>query len=115
MKQIESVQIWDNGQVLEAKILNAYCINDNLSTSGTFYYQLLSETVDLAVGQQLSQGNLTMTGEEYQAWQTNEYAYDWVAAQLNLTITGDYVPPVPPEPTPEPIVEEDIAEEGEIV
>ena len=119
MKQIESVQIWDNGQVLEAKILNAYCINDNLSTSGTFYYQLLSETVDLAVGQQLSQGNLTMTGEEYQAWQTNEYAYDWVAAQLNLTIIGDYVPPVPPEPTPEPtpepIVEEDIAEEGEIV
>ena len=119
MKTIESVQIWDNGQVLEAKILNAYCINDNLSTSGTFYYQLLSETVDLAVGQQLSQGNLTMTGEEYQAWQTNEYAYDWVAEQLNLTITGDYVPPVPPEPTPEPtpepIVEEDIAEEGEIV
>jgi hypothetical protein len=92
MKSIEPVSIWDNGQVLEAKILNAYCINDNLSTSGTFYYQLLSETVDLAVGQQLTQGNLTMTGEEYQAWQTNEYAYDWVAAQLNLTITGDYVP-----------------------
>jgi len=115
MKTIESVSIWDNGQVLEAKILNAYCINDNLSTSGTFYYQLLSETVDLAVGQQLTQGNLTMTGEEYQAWQTNEYAYDWVAAQLNLTITGDYVPPVPPEPTPTPEVEEVIAEEGEIV
>ena len=119
MKLIEPVSIWDNGQVLEAKILNAYCINDNLSTSGTFYYQLLSENVDLTVGQQLTQGNLTMTGDAYQAWQTNEYAYDWVAAQLNLTITGDYVPPVPPaptpEPTPEPIVEEDIAEEGEIV
>ena len=119
MKTISPVSIWDNGTVQEGTILNAYCINDNLSTSGTFYYQLLSETVDLAVGQQLSQGNLTMTGEEYQAWQTNEYAYDWVAAQLNLTITGDYVPPVPPEPTPEPtpepIVEENIAEEGEIV
>jgi hypothetical protein len=93
MKTIEAVSIWDNGTVQEAKILNAYCINDNLSTSGTFYYQLLSETVDLTVGQQLSQGNLSMTGEAYQAWQTNEYAYDWVAAQLNLTITGDYVPP----------------------
>ena len=110
MKTISPVSIWDNGQVLEAKILNAYCINDNLSTSGTFYYQLLSENVDLTVGQQLTQGNLTMTGDAYQAWQTNEYAYDWVAAQLNLTITGDYVPPVPPAPTPEPI-----AEEGEIV
>ena len=95
MKTISPVSIWDNGTVLEAKILNAYCINDNLSTSGTFYYQLLSENVDLTVGQQLTQGNLTMTGDAYQAWQTNEYAYDWVAAQLNLTITGDYIPPVP--------------------
>jgi hypothetical protein len=95
MKTIEAVQIWDNGQVLEATILNAYCINDNLSTSGTFYYSLLSDAQ-----QQLAQGNLTMTGEDYQAWQTNDYAYDWVAAQLNLTITGDYVPPVPPAPQP---------------
>jgi hypothetical protein len=105
MKTIEPVQIWDNGQVLEATILNAYCINDNLSTSGTFYYSLLSSS-----SQQLTQGNLTMTGEEYQAWQTNEYAYDWVAAQLNLTITGDYAPPVPPAPeptpTPDPVTEE---------
>ena len=106
MKTIEPVSIWDNGVVQEAKILNAYCINDNLSTSGTFYYQLFAETVDLSVGPQLAQGNLTMTGDAYQAWQTNDYAYDWVAEQLNLTITGDYVPPVPPqpEPTPEPIV-----------
>ena len=103
MKTIESVSIWDNGTVQEAKILNAYCINDNLSTSGTFYYSILSDAQ-----QQLAQGNLTMTGEDYQAWQTNEYAYDWVAGQLNLTITGDYVPPVPPapEPTPEPLTEE---------
>ena len=97
MKTIESVQIWDNGQVQEATILNAYGTNDNLSTSGTFYYQILSQNVDLSVGQQLSQGNLTMTGEEYQAWETNEYAYQWVAEQLNLTITGDYVAPVPTE------------------
>ena len=95
MKTIEAVSIWDNGTVLEATILNAYCINDNLSTSGTFYYSLLSNS-----SQQLTQGNLTMTGDAYQAWQTNEYAYDWVAEQLNLTITGDYVPPVPPAPEP---------------
>jgi len=113
MKTIEPVSIWDNGTIQEAKILNAYAINVTLSTSATFYYQLFAETVDLAVGQQLTQGNLTMTGDAYQAWQTNEYAYDWVAAQLNLTITGDYVPPVPPEPTPEP-TPEPIAEEGEI-
>jgi hypothetical protein len=108
MKQIESVQIWDNGQVLEAKILNTYAINVTLSTSATFYYSLLTENEDLSVGQQVAQGNLTMTGEAYEQWQVDSYAWNWVAEQLNLTITGDYVPPVPPapEPTPEPLTEE---------
>ena len=117
MKTISPVSIWDNGTVQEAKILNAYAINVTLSTSATFYYQLFAETVDLTVGTQLAQGNLTMTGEAYAQWEVDSYAWDWIAEQLNLTITGDYVPPVPPapEPTPEPIVEEDIAEEGEIV
>jgi len=51
MKTIEPVSIWDNGQVLEATILNAYAVNVTLGTSATFYYQLFAETVDLAVGQ----------------------------------------------------------------
>jgi hypothetical protein len=102
MKLIEPVSIWDNGTVQEAKILNAYAINVTLSTSATFYYQLLAETVDLAVGPQLAQGNLTMTGEAYQQWEIDSYAWDWIAQQLNLTITGDYAPPVPPAPEPEP-------------
>ena len=86
-----------------AIILNAYCINDNLSTSATFYYTLLSD-----VQSQLQQGNLTMTGEDYDNWATNEYAYEWVAQQIDVTITGDFIPPVPPqpEPIPEPIIEE---------
>jgi hypothetical protein len=70
-----------------ATILNAYCVNDNLSTSATFYYALLSETQST-----LSQGNLTMEGQDYADWQTNQYAYDWIAEQLNVTIVGDYVP-----------------------
>ena len=86
-----------------ATILNAYCINDNLSNAATFYYSLLSDTQS-----QLQQGNLTMTGEDYVGWATNEYAYNWVATQIDVTITGDYVPPVPPQP--EPIVEESIEE-----
>ena len=73
-----------------AIILNANCISDNLSTSATFYYALLSDTMS-----QLSQGNLTMTGQDYADWQTNQYAYDWIATQIDVTIIGDYVPPVP--------------------
>jgi hypothetical protein len=79
-----------------AVILNAYCINDNLSTSATFYYALLSDTQA-----QLSQGNLTMEGQDYADWQTNQYAYDWIAEQIDVTITGDYVPPVVEEVTEE--------------
>jgi hypothetical protein len=83
-----------------ATILNAYCINDNLNDSATFYYALLSDTQG-----QLSQGNLTMEGQDYADWVTNEYAYDFVASKIDVTIVGDYVPPVV-----EPVVEE-IAED----
>jgi hypothetical protein len=47
-----------------------------------------------------------MTGEAYAQWEVDSYAWDWVAAELNLTITGDYVPPVPP--SPEPVVTEPV-------
>jgi hypothetical protein len=73
-----------------AVILNSYC------TSATFYYALLSDTQA-----QLSQGNLTMEGQDYADWQTNQYAYDWIAEQIDVTITGDYVPPVVEEVTEE--------------
>ena len=36
-----------------------------------------------------------MTGEAYAQWEVDSYAWDWVAQQLNLTITEDYIPPVP--------------------
>jgi len=95
MKTIDAVSIWDNGTVQEAKILNAYAINVTLGTSAVFYYQLFTENVDLSVGLQLAQGNLTMTGEAYAQWEVDSYAWDWIAEQLNLTITGDYAPPQP--------------------
>jgi hypothetical protein len=84
MKQIEPVVFPLN--LGTATILNAYCISDNLSTSATFYYSLLSDTQA-----QLSQGNLTIEGQDYADWQTNQYAYDWIAAKINVTIVGDYV------------------------
>jgi hypothetical protein len=90
MKTIESISIWDNGTVQQATVLNAFVVNDNLINSATFYYTLSTESL-----QQLAQGNLIMTGQDYDDWQTNEYAYDWIAEQLNLTILGDYVKPEP--------------------
>jgi hypothetical protein len=86
MKTIQSVPIWNNGSSKNATILNAYSVSDNLIDSATFYYALLSSTLE-----QLAQGNLTMSGADYQAWQTNQYAWDFVANSLNLTIIGDYI------------------------
>ncbi len=100
MKKIQPIQIWQNGVFVEAVYLNAWAVNVTLGTSAVFCYNLLSATQ-----QRLQDGNLTMTGEAYAKWEVDSYAWDWIAAQLNLTITGDYVPPVP-----EPIVEEAIEE-----
>jgi hypothetical protein len=71
--------------MLQATIFNMTSISDNLSTNATFYYQLFSSTNIV-----LSDGNLTMFDFDYQAYSTspdsNAYAYQWGATQLNLTL-----------------------------
>lgn len=103
MKTIQPVTVWYNGNEVEATLLSSNCTDDNLSISAQFSYQLLqiipnpsNPYYDYIVP--VANGSLLMTGETYQNWQTNDYAYDWIAQQLNLTITGEYIPPVPPPP-----------------
>ena len=36
-----------------------------------------------------------MPTEEYIQWDQDEFAWDFVAKSLNLTIVGEYVPPAP--------------------
>lgn len=85
MKAIQPVSIWANGSNSQATQLSLTIINDNLSTSATLYYQLLSED-----GIQLAQGNLTIDGEEYQSWgeasDINSEAYVIAATKLGLTL-----------------------------
>lgn len=100
MKTIQPISIWDNGQNLEAKILNTYAVNVTLGTSATFYYSLMTENEDGTQGIQVAQGNLSMTGEAYAQWEVDAYAWDWIASQLNLTIIGEFLPPAPPQPEP---------------
>lgn len=95
MKTIESVSIWDNGTVQQAKILNAFATSVVLNTSATFCYGLYAENADGSLGNSLASGNLSMTGQAYADWEVDNYAWDWIAEQLNLVITGEYVPPVP--------------------
>jgi hypothetical protein len=92
MRAIQPVNIWAGGQNVQANNINMYVINDDLSSSATFYYQLLKvETIDdNTSSQQLAQGNLTISGTDYENWNANpdinNAAYVWAAGQLNLTL-----------------------------
>jgi len=82
MKQIQPIVFPLN--LGTATILN--CVgSDNFSTSVTIYYQLLS-----AENQTLQAGNLSMSGFDYEAYNTsidgNEYIYQWTATKLGVTL-----------------------------
>jgi ribosomal protein L31 len=97
MKTIQPISVWFNGSSVEATVINASAKNDDLKSSAVFQYQLL--TTDGSPENHpfftaVSQGEIVMSGDVYDAWETNDYAYNWIASKLNLVITGDYVYPV---------------------
>jgi len=85
MKQIQPVSIWYNGQMVQATIFNMVSTSDNLTNSATFYYALFVDP-----NFQVADGVITMTGFDYDAYSSspdsNSYAYQWGATQLNLTL-----------------------------
>jgi hypothetical protein len=92
MKPISPVTIWKNGESQQANLLNAYIINDNLQSYCSFYYSLCAsgegtEAMPLVIGETLAEGNVTMDGENYLAWDgDNDYAFTYIAEKLNLTL-----------------------------
>jgi len=92
MRKIQPITAWKNGEQLEANLLNAYIINDNLQSSCSFYYSLNAggegtEALPLVIGQTLAEGNITMSGQDYLDWDnSNEAAYVYIAEKLNLTL-----------------------------
>jgi hypothetical protein len=95
-KQIEPVQIWVNGVSKTAEFFQVTGINDNYQSSATNYWQLFTKVVNAegveVQGEQVSQGNLTIDGQDYINWgdqpamAINAWIYQWCADQLNLTI-----------------------------
>jgi hypothetical protein len=87
MKNISPVSIWKNGQNKTASILDAIIINDNLSSSCTFYWMLKEADQEEQAGQVLADGNATMSGDDYDNWDgNNDYAFEYIAEQINVTI-----------------------------
>ena len=85
MKQIQPFSLWVNGQQVTATLFNLIIINDNLSNSATFYWQLLD-----ADAVKLQDGNLTMGEPDYNVWNSaqdvNLAAYQWAASKLNIIL-----------------------------
>ena len=93
MAQIQPVTLWIQGTTKTANVFDLSIVSDDLATRASLYYRLGSETVPTEGDAQtvwLQDGNLTITGENYQQWDAdpsaNEWIYNWAANQLNLTI-----------------------------
>jgi hypothetical protein len=87
MKQIQPIDIWINGETKVGVNFSVNCIFDNYENTATNYWQISD-----ADGQSISQGNLTIDGQDYIDWGNqpamaiNEWIYNWSADKLNLTI-----------------------------
>jgi len=87
MKKIQAVPMWYNGSIQNAIYLMVNCNHDNLATCAVFSYSLYGDSGEEGrVGDRLVAGQLVMEGEEYDNWETNEYAWNWAASKLNLQI-----------------------------
>ena len=101
-KTIEPISSWQNGEEKEATVFVLTSSYDNLSTSANFNYQL-NELIPnppmppippiTPMYNTLVTGALNISGQDYLDWDAavdaNEWAYNWAAAQLKLTIIAD--------------------------
>ena len=98
MKTITPQPIWIDGISKLATVIFSQVNSDNMKDSATFYFQLY-EQVDVNIVP-LVNGTINMSGSDYITYNSssdaNAYAWDWIATTLNITITGEYIPP----PTP---------------
>ena len=82
MKQIEPIDIWQNGITKTATQLQVQGTSVTLGSSASFYWQLLTEE-----GHQVANGNLGISGEQYTAWGADDnYVYTIIATNLSLVI-----------------------------
>jgi hypothetical protein len=98
MKTITPQPIWIDGILKQASVIFSQVNSDNLKDTATFYFQLYQQ-VDVNIVP-LVNGKIDMTGSDYITYNSssdaNAYAWEWIATTLNITITGEYIPP----PTP---------------
>lgn len=105
-KTIQPISSWQNGEEKQATVFVLTSSFDNLSTNATFQYQLNEVVIQptptptpgpvYTMFNTLVNSSLSISGQDYLDWDAatdaNDWAYNWAAAQLKLTITGEYAP-----------------------
>ena len=86
MKKIKPIQIWVDGKNVNGTVLNLKVVQDNLKDTATFYYSILDDKLN-----KLTEGNLTMRGDDYDKYSTNEDAFNYAAFALSLELNGDFI------------------------
>lgn len=93
MQHIQPITLWIGGATKTANVFDLSIVNDDLSTRASLYYRLGSETAPAEGNPEtvwLQDGNLTISGEDYQQWDAdpsaNEWIYNWSANQLNIVL-----------------------------
>jgi hypothetical protein len=81
MKEIQAIQVWYNGNLINCVYINAWASNLILNTSASFIYQLLDVNQNRII-----EGTLQMDTEDYNNWNQDSFAWDWIATKLGLTI-----------------------------
>lgn len=90
MKKIQPFPVWVNGVTILANHLFMVLNNDNLRSQATFYWCFYNQLDANNFGNKITEGNLTMTGADYNNFNSsnnaNDYAYNWLANKLGVTI-----------------------------
>jgi hypothetical protein len=94
MKQIQPFIIWVNGKTDIACFMALLCNSDNLTNQAVFYWAFY-DNIDNQPGNKLTDGNITMIPPDYDLWDTNDFAWNWAASTLGVTITGTTIGEIP--------------------
>lgn len=97
MKKIQPIQLWTQQGIKNADTINIIIVNDDLKSSLNTYYELgyeeaISEKSDDKIFVPITNGNVSINGEDYQNLDTangidiNEEIKKFVISSLNLIL-----------------------------
>jgi hypothetical protein len=101
MKTITPVNIWHEGSLKEASLLNVAISYDDLNTYATFVYRIMvaeepssePNMPPMTINSIVASGTMYMGGQDYIDWNnSNDEAYEFVADKLNLELVVETQP-----------------------